>query len=142
MPTARPPPRRSTCVRADHYKTEYASASVCGGRGGPVCGSNPTGTVLRNPTLDASDTLLNWKLGALYKVGETVSVYANYALSQQPPGGANFQLSSSASSADNPKLDPQKAKTFEVGSKPMWKTKSIPPCWTTPATPPRPAANG
>ncbi|WP_251278047.1 TonB-dependent receptor domain-containing protein, partial [Enterobacter hormaechei] len=42
---------------------------------------------------------------------------ANYALSQQPPGGANFQLSSSASSADNPKLDPQKAKTFEVGSK-------------------------
>ncbi|WP_251278418.1 TonB-dependent receptor domain-containing protein, partial [Enterobacter hormaechei] len=37
-------------VRADHYKTEYASASVCGGRGGPVCGSNPTGTVLRNPT--------------------------------------------------------------------------------------------
>ncbi|KAG0929295.1 hypothetical protein G6F31_017406 [Rhizopus arrhizus] len=24
----------------------------------------------------------------------------------------------------------------------MWKTKSIPPCWTTPATPPRPAANG
>ena len=104
-------------VRADHYKTEYASASVCGGRGGPACGSNPTGTVLRNPTLEASDTLLNWKLGALYKVGETVSIYANYAVSQQPPGGANFQLSSSASSADNPKLDPQKAKTFEVGSK-------------------------
>ena len=104
-------------VRADHYKTEYASASVCGGRSGPACGSNPAGTVLRNPTLEASDTLLNWKLGALYKVGDTVSVYANYAISQQPPGGANFQLSSSASSADNPKLDPQKAKTFEVGSK-------------------------
>lgn len=104
-------------VRADHYKTQYASASVCGGRGGPACGSNPTGTVLRNPSLEASDTLLNWKLGALYKVGEVVSLYANYAVSQQPPAGANFQLSTSASSADNPQLDPQKAKTFEVGSK-------------------------
>ncbi|WMJ68154.1 catecholate siderophore receptor Fiu [Stenotrophomonas sp. 24(2023)] len=104
-------------VRADHYKTTYASASVCGGRAGPACGSNPAGTVLRNPSLEASDTLLNWKLGALYKVGDVVSLYANYAISQQPPGGANFQLSSSASSADNPQLDPQKAKTFEVGSK-------------------------
>src|SRR5690606_21091281 len=104
-------------VRADHYDTDYASSVVCGGRGGPDCGSNPAGTVLRNPTLEASDTLLNWKLGALYKVGDAVSVYANYALSQQPPGGSNFALSSSASSLDNPRLDPQKARTFEVGSK-------------------------
>ncbi|GAB3056920.1 catecholate siderophore receptor Fiu [Stenotrophomonas tumulicola] len=104
-------------VRADHYDTDYASSVVCGGRGGPDCGSNPAGTVLRNPTLEASDTLLNWKLGALYKVGDAVSVYANYALSQQPPGGSNFALSSSASSLDNPRLDPQEARTFEVGSK-------------------------
>ena len=104
-------------VRADHYRTQYNSASVCGGRSGPACGSNPAGTVLRNPRLEASDTLLNWKLGALYKVGSTVSLYANYALSQQPPGGSNFALSSSASSLDNPRLDPQKARTLEVGSK-------------------------
>ena len=104
-------------VRADHYSTEYASAVVCGGRAGPACGSNPAGTVLGMPTLDASGTLLNWKLGALYKVGDAASVYANYALSQQPPGGSNFALSSSASSLDNPRLDPQEAKTFEVGSK-------------------------
>lgn len=104
-------------VRADHYRTEYTSASVCGGRGGPACGGNPPGTVLRNPRLEASDTVLNWKLGALYKVGDTVSLYANYALSQQPPGGSNFALSSSASSLDNPRLDPQKARTIEAGSK-------------------------
>ena len=103
-------------LRADHYKTEYQSAVVCGGRG-PACGSNPVGTVIPNPSLEHSDTLLNWKLGAVYKVGDIVSLYGNYALSQQPPGGTNFQLSSSASSADNPSLDPQKAKTLEVGTK-------------------------
>ncbi|WP_312320323.1 catecholate siderophore receptor Fiu [Stenotrophomonas sp.] len=103
-------------LRADHYKTEYQSASVCGGRG-PACGSNPAGTVIANPSLEHSDTLFNWKLGAVYKVGSVVSLYANYAISQQPPGGSNFALSSSASSADNPRLDPQKAKTLEVGTK-------------------------
>lgn len=103
-------------LRADHYTTEYQSASVCGGRG-PACGANPVGTVIANPSLEHSDTLLNWKLGAVYKVDDIVSLYANYALSQQPPGGSNFQLSSSASSADNPSLDPQKARTVEVGTK-------------------------
>jgi len=103
-------------LRADHYKTDYDSAVVCGGRG-PACGSNPAGTVVANPSLSHSDTLLNWKLGAVYKVGDIVSLYGNYALSQQPPGGSNFQLSSSVSSADNPSLDPQKAKTLEVGTK-------------------------
>lgn len=103
-------------LRADHYTTEYQSASVCGGRG-PACGANPVGTVIANPSLEHSDTLLNWKLGAVYKVDDIVSLYANYALSQQPPGGSNFQLSTSASSADNPSLDPQKARTIEVGTK-------------------------
>jgi len=103
-------------LRADHYTTDYDSAVVCGGRG-PACGSNPVGTVIANPSLSHSDTLLNWKLGAVYKVGDIVSLYGNYALSQQPPGGSNFQLSSSVSSADNPSLDPQKAKTLEVGTK-------------------------
>ena len=53
----------------------------------------------------------------MYKPVGSLSLYANYALSQQPPGGANFQLSTSASNADNPNLDPQKARTIEVGSK-------------------------
>ncbi|MEN5222705.1 catecholate siderophore receptor Fiu [Stenotrophomonas sp. TWI273] len=103
-------------LRADHYSTEYQSASVCGGRG-PACGANPVGTVIANPSLEHSDTLLNWKLGAVYKVDDIVSLYANYALSQQPPGGSNFQLSASTSSADNPSLEPQKARTVEVGTK-------------------------
>ncbi|MCG8277349.1 catecholate siderophore receptor Fiu [Stenotrophomonas sp. NLF4-10] len=104
-------------LRADHYKTEYANAAVCGGRGGPECGSNPAGTVIPSPTLEDSDTLVNWKLGAVYKPSEAVSLYANYALSQQPPGGNNFQLSEAANSANGVNMDPQEARTAEVGSK-------------------------
>ena len=104
-------------LRADHYETEYRSASVCGGRGGPACGSHPAGTVIAMPTLEDSDTLVNWKLGAVYAASETVSLYANYALSQQPPGGSNFQLNETANSANNINLDPQRARTAEIGSK-------------------------
>lgn len=44
-------------------------------------------------------------------------MYVNYALSQQPPGGANFTLSTAANNANNPNMDPQKAKTAELGTK-------------------------
>ncbi len=104
-------------LRADHYKTEFHSKVICGGRGAPVCGSLPTGSVVPGVDAEASDTLLNWKIGAVYKVADIVSLYANYALSQQPPGGANFELSSSDNSANNPNMDPQKAKTIEIGTK-------------------------
>ncbi|KRG87676.1 catecholate siderophore receptor Fiu [Stenotrophomonas daejeonensis] len=104
-------------VRADHYKTEYANAAVCGGRGGPACGSNPAGTVIASPTLEDSDTLVNWKLGAVYKPVEAIRLYANYALSQQPPGGSNFQLNESPNSANSINMDPQETRTAEVGSK-------------------------
>lgn len=107
----------SAGLRADHYKTEYASAAVCGSRGGPACGSNPAGTVIANAPLEDSDTLFNWKLGAVYKAGEDVSLYANYALSQQPPGGSNFQLNETAGNVNNINMDPQEAETFEVGTK-------------------------
>ncbi len=104
-------------LRADHYKTEFHSKVICGGRGAPVCGSLPTGSVVPGVDAEASDTLLNWKIGAVYKVADIVSLYANYALSQQPPGGANFTLSTANTSADNPNMDPQKARTAEVGTK-------------------------
>lgn len=105
-------------LRADRYETSYRNSAVCGTPPrAPACGTNPIGTVLPFNDLKASDTLLNWKLGAVYKVGDTASLYANYALSQQPPGGANFTLSGLGTSADNPALDPQKAETIEVGTK-------------------------
>jgi len=104
-------------LRADHYKTKYDALAVCGGRG-PACGSNPAGTVLPSASgLEASDTILSYKLGLLYKPASNGSVYVNYALSQQPPGGSNFTLSTAANNINNPNMDPQKAKTVELGTK-------------------------
>ncbi|MEH6564035.1 MAG: catecholate siderophore receptor Fiu [Halopseudomonas sp.] len=107
-------------VRADRYNTDYSSNAVCNngtGRGAVSCGALPVGSIVSTIDTDDSDTLLNWKLGAVYKPVPQTSLYANYALSQQPPGGLNFQLSDSASSASNPDMDPQKANTYEVGVK-------------------------
>jgi catecholate siderophore receptor len=107
-------------VRADHYKTSYFSTAVCNdgtGRGAVPCGGQPLGAIVETADLTSKDTLFNWKLGAVYKPVEALSLYVNYAISQQPPGGANFQLSTSATSLDNPNLDPQKAKTLEAGAK-------------------------
>jgi catecholate siderophore receptor len=71
------------------------------------------------PYLDmgVEKTLVSGKLGAVYKFGDVASLYANWAISQQPPGGATMELSGSANNANNPKFDPQKARTLEVGTK-------------------------
>ena len=53
----------------------------------------------------------------LFKPTENGSIYANYAISQQPPGGSSLELSSSANNANNPIFDPQKAETAEIGTK-------------------------
>jgi catecholate siderophore receptor len=104
-------------IRLDDYKTEYDALALCGGNNAPACAGNPTGTVLPSVDLEKSDTLFNWKLGAVYKVVENVSLYANYAISQQPPGGSTFELSAASNNANNPAFDPQKAKTKEIGVK-------------------------
>lgn len=107
-------------LRADHYKTRYASTAICNngtGRGAVPCGTAAVGSIVQTADLHASDTLFNWKLGAVYKPVQALSLYANYALSQQPPGGANFQLSSAVGNANGVNADPQKAGTIEVGGK-------------------------
>ncbi|MDE1173143.1 MAG: catecholate siderophore receptor Fiu [Parvibaculaceae bacterium] len=106
-------------VRVDHYKTTYDSTAACGGTGRTVvpCGALPTGSIVSTADLSSRDTLFNWKLGLVYKPVKVVSLYTDYAISQQPPGGANFTLSSAANNANNPNLKPQKAKTYEAGVK-------------------------
>nr|WP_199044219.1 catecholate siderophore receptor Fiu [Dyella sp. ASV24] len=104
-------------VRMDHYNTDYSSMVQCGAKNGPVCGTLPTGSVV--PGLDAKtgDNLWNWKLGVLYKPVPNGSFYLNYAVSAEPPGGNTLTLSSSANSQDNPNLQPERARTYEVGTK-------------------------
>ena len=110
-------------LRADRYDTDYLATSRCTTatplpRGYVACAMGVANqSLLTTADLSVSDTLLNYKLGAVYKPLETLSLYVNAALSQQPPGGANFTLSSAVNNANNPNLDPQKAKTYEVGAK-------------------------
>src|SRR5690606_12401070 len=63
--------------------------------------------------------LVNWKLGALYRIAPNGNIYANYGVSQQPPGGNNFQLAAQGdgNSANRTDFKPQKAKTAELGTK-------------------------
>src|SRR3546814_4597905 len=90
---------------------------LCSGRRPPAeCAGLPTDAIVPF-TARVSDTLFNWKLGALYKPAENGSIYANYAVAQQPPGGASLELSSRENNANNPIFDPQKAKTAEIGTK-------------------------
>ena len=110
-------------VRADRYDTEYDATAVCTTatplpRGGVACPTGvANGSIVPSADLDDSDTLLNYKLGLVYKPVESLSLYANAALSQQPPGSASFTLNTTANSADNLDNDPQKARTYEIGAK-------------------------
>ncbi|WP_034296562.1 catecholate siderophore receptor Fiu [Herbaspirillum sp. RV1423] len=87
-------------ARVDHYRTTYFA--------------NAAGAITN---LSTSGNLFNWKLAGIYKPTDYSSVYALYATSQQPPGGANFALSAAANSASNANYAPQKTKTAEVGTK-------------------------
>ncbi|WP_017463244.1 catecholate siderophore receptor Fiu [Dyella ginsengisoli] len=104
-------------ARLDRYTTDFSSMVVCGGRRGPSCGSLPAGSVVPGVDARKSGSLPNYKLGVLYKPTPDGSVYLNLAQSQEPPGGSTLTLSSSANSLDNPDLDPQKARTIELGTK-------------------------
>ncbi|HEX7769419.1 MAG TPA: catecholate siderophore receptor Fiu [Dokdonella sp.] len=104
-------------VRLDVYDTDYRATVACSGTGATACGERPPGTIITSVDDDASDALFSWKVGALYKPVPNGSFYANYAVSQQPPGGGTLELSAAASNANNPVFDPQKAKTAELGTK-------------------------
>lgn len=104
-------------LRVDRYRTRFSNLVACGGRRTPACGPLPAGTPVPDVDADVSGTLFSWKLGALYKPSANGSVYANYAIAQQPPGGGSLELSSRENSADNPAFDPQDTRTAELGTK-------------------------
>jgi len=109
-------------VRLDNYHTTYDSATACGGtgRGAISCPAGvATGTPVTTVDTAKSGTLFNWKAGALYRLTPQGNLYVNYGVSQQPPGGSNFQLAQSGSgnSANRTDFQPQKASNAEVGTK-------------------------
>jgi outer membrane receptor for monomeric catechols len=70
-------------------------------------------------SLKLSDNLFTGKIGVVYKPAKNGSIYAAYGTSAQPPGGANFSLSAAGTGNSAARTDflPQKAKTFEIGTK-------------------------
>ncbi|HET8554018.1 MAG TPA: catecholate siderophore receptor Fiu [Rhodanobacteraceae bacterium] len=109
----------SAGLRMDHYRTAFQSTALCGAsRRSPDCAiGQAEGTPVTAIDTTVSDNLFNWKLGVLYKPTEGGSIYANYVVSAEPPGGETLALSWRADSADNPDFDPQKAHTIEFGTK-------------------------
>jgi catecholate siderophore receptor len=109
-------------VRLDHYSTDFDSSVIGTGTLGAGCTTRcngfPVGILGHLPDASKSGTLVNWKLGALYKPTENSSLYANYATSKQPPGGANFSISASGTGGNtSADFEPQSTRTAEVGGK-------------------------
>ncbi|WP_311223108.1 MULTISPECIES: catecholate siderophore receptor Fiu [unclassified Acidovorax] len=93
----------SAGLRYEHYKTDYLSLPATGA----------TTAVART---DGSDSLLTGKLGLVFKPADNGSIYAAYATSAKPPG-SDFALSTTAANINNPNVNPQKARTLELGTK-------------------------
>lgn len=100
-------------VRAENYTTDYDSVFASTAATHPTL---PVGTLVP-ANLSADDTLISWKLAALYKPAENGSVYVSYATALTPPGGSNFSLSTTLSNINNPVFDPQETDNFEIGTK-------------------------
>lgn len=99
--------------RFEHYNTDSSSAVVSTLTTYPTL---PAGTLV-HASPESSGNLKSWKLGALYKPAPNGSVYVSTANSQQPPGGANFALSTAVNSANQAGLAPQKGRNVELGTK-------------------------
>ncbi len=95
-------------LRWERYETDFTSRRVA-----PPAGQGPASYVEQ----EDSDNLLSAKIGVVYKPVTDGSIYLAYATSSNPPGGQNFLLSTAANNANNPVFDPQKAKTWELGTK-------------------------
>ncbi len=100
-------------ARIDSFETDFDAAALSTATTHPGL---PVGTLV--PTsLQAEDTLFSYKLGVLYKPAPNGSVYLSHATSEQPPGGANFQLSTTANNVNRFDLEPTEGENLELGTK-------------------------
>ena len=92
-------------LRYDNFKTDYKSIAADGSNA-----ADP---------LTAKGGLWSGRLGLVYKPAKDGSLYASYAETAQPPGGANFTLSAAGDRnlSNVPDVKPQLARNWEAGSK-------------------------
>lgn len=106
----------SAGIRADRFDTDFETYRIGGttNTGGGGTTTMATNTFTKQ---SASDTLWSYKFGSVYKPTRDSSLYALYSVSQRPPGGDAFSLSTTANNSNNPIADPQKATNIEIGAK-------------------------
>lgn len=99
--------------RVDSYETDFDSAVLSTVITHPTL---PVGTLVP-VSLTSDDTLFSYKTGVVFKPVANGSIYLSHAISQQPPGGSNFTLSTAANNINNPNLDPTEGSNLELGTK-------------------------
>ena len=100
-------------IRFDSYETDYDAVLSSTANSFPTL---PVGTLVP-VRLKSDDTLFSYKVGLVFKPGDNGSIYLSHAISQQPPGGGNFNLSLNANNVNNPNLDPTEGRNLELGTK-------------------------
>jgi catecholate siderophore receptor len=99
--------------RVDSFETNFDGAALSTLVTHPAL---PVGTLVP-VSLQVDDTLFSYKTGLVFKPLESGSIYLSYSTSQQPPGGANFQLSTTPNNVNRSDLDPTEGSNLELGTK-------------------------
>jgi catecholate siderophore receptor len=99
-------------LRFDKFHTDTSSATV----GALATPTSPV-VVTNGAPLGLTDSIWSWKVGAVFKPARNGSVYATYSDSRQPPGGANFALSTQSNSSSRTDFAPQEGTNIELGTK-------------------------
>ena len=89
-------------LRWEHYDATYKAADAAGAL---------------TTDLATADGFFSGKAGLLYRLTDMANVYVSYGSSVTPPGTANFTLSSQPNNQNNPNVEPQKSRNYEVGAK-------------------------
>jgi len=97
-------------ARADLFDTDFESATLVG---------TAPNQVLTPLSLAHDDTLFSYKVGVVFKPVPNGSIYLSHAISQQPPGGANFTLAAggAGNSVNRTDLEPTEGSNLELGAK-------------------------
>lgn len=103
-------------LRYEHYNTRTTAGTIVTATNAATFPGYAVGSIAPSGG-SASDDLLSWKTGVLFKPAANGSIYASYATSYTPPGSANFALTSTANNQNNGALDPQKTDNIEIGTK-------------------------
>lgn len=103
-------------VRVEKFHTETNGSTFTAASNTGVTPATAE-SLAQNPQLGLTDLLVSWKLGALVKPTADSSVYATISNSYQPPGGANFSLSTTTTNQANPSVKPQEGSNIEIGTK-------------------------